>query len=33
MEDVGHFLMQEAPEAFNHHLRKVIAGLVGGEDG
>lgn len=27
MEDVGHFLMQEAPEAFNQHLRTVITGL------
>lgn len=27
MENVGHFLMQEAPEAFNQHLRMVIAEL------
>ena len=32
MEDVGHFLMQEAPETFNHHLRKVIAELEAGTD-
>jgi pimeloyl-ACP methyl ester carboxylesterase len=30
MEDVGHFLMQEAPEEFNHHLRAVIAELETG---
>jgi len=27
MDDVGHFLMQEAPEEFNLHLRAVIADL------
>ena len=27
MENVGHFLMQEAPEEFNRHLRAVIAEL------
>ena len=27
MEDVGHFLMQEAPEEFNLHLRAVISDL------
>ena len=27
MEDVGHFLMQEAPEEFNLHLRAVISEL------
>ena len=27
MDDVGHFLMQEAPEEFNRHLRAVIAEL------
>jgi pimeloyl-ACP methyl ester carboxylesterase len=29
MEDVGHFLMQEEPQAFNRELRTVIAELAG----
>jgi pimeloyl-ACP methyl ester carboxylesterase len=30
MEDVGHFLMQETPEEFNHQLRAVIGELETG---